>query len=419
MSVTTCLKPLIDAYNKDVLINYDPFFTMELNRQVRNAQVGGDIPDSFYNGVDSAVFLENIDALMAARQNVFLVLGAGPVGLQLSNALCLGYPDSIVLLYDSRAKTAGPPHVRPDYGRLRTLGGLGGRTIKEVEEERFGILMQSSHIHGNVYTLYHPNLRVENLIRRYSSIKFLFNCTGGRTRSLLNSITKKLVIGRSLAEDIDGDNEAESAVRLNRRYTNKKPRTSITRIASDGDGNTYKLTMDGKLLTYNVEQDETFIKMSTEFIITITQGELSIDIWASEFPQILIDNPAITGTYEETITFVNALYDNGYVINPPDRQVTLAKFELFNHAGRFTASSFKAGLKLSRRKLCQLHHIGPNYVIKFDLGDSMGSVPVASGNNIAVGTKVLNRNVLPTVARMLECITNHPDALPGVQDLLG
>jgi hypothetical protein len=83
------------------------------------------------------------------------------------------------------------------------------------------------------------------------------------------------------------------------------------------------------------------------------------------------------------------------------------------------SSSFKAGLKLSRRKLCQLHHIGPNYVIKFDLGDSMGSVPVASGNNIAVGTKVLNRNVLPTVARMLECITNHPDALPGVQDLLG
>jgi len=316
-------------------------------------------------------------------------------------------------------KAGPPPHVRPDYGRLRTLGGLGGITIKQVEEERYGILVQSSQIHRNVYTLYHPNLRVEHMIRRYSSIKFVFNCTGGRTRSLLNSITKKLVIGRSLAEDIDADDAVESAVRLNRTYTIRKPRTRLTRLASDDDGNTYKLTMDGKLLTYNVEQDDTFIRMSTEYVITITQGPFTIDIWVTEFPQILIDNPAITGTYEETMNFVNQLYDGAYVINPPNRQVTFEKFQFFNPQELFTASSFKAGLKLSRRKLCQLHHVGPNYVIKFDLGDSMGSVPVSSGNNIATGTKVLNRNVLPVVERMLECITNHPDVLPGVQDLLG
>jgi hypothetical protein len=237
---------------------------------------------------------------------------------------------------------------------------------------------------------------------------------------LLNSITKKLFIGRSLASDIDDENEAEKPARLNPRYIEKKPRTTITRLASDDDGNTYKLTMDGKLLTYNVEQDDTFIRMSTEYVITISQGgDSSIDIWATGFPQVLINNPAgITGTYEETINFVNQLYEYGYILHP-GREITLAKFQFFNPYEQFTASSFKAGLKLSRRKLCQLHHIGPNYVIKFDLGDSMGSVPIATGNNIATGTKVLNRNVLPAVERMLECITNHPDVLPGVQDLLG
>jgi hypothetical protein len=416
MSVTSCLKPLIDAYNKDVLINYDPFFTMELNRQWRDAQVGGDIFDTFHNGVDSDNFFRHIDFAMAAP-NVFLVLGGGPVGLELSNALCLRYPDSRVLLYDSRAKRGGPPHVRPAYGRLRTLGGLGNITIKEVEERRFAELLNNNN---NIITLYHPNLRVENLIRRYSSIKFVFNCTGGRTRSLLNSITEKLVIGRSLASDIDDYNVDETPLRLNPRYTEKRPRTRITRLASDDDGNTYKLNMDGKLLTYNVEAGETYIKMSTEFVITITQGELSVDIWARMFPDILVNNPeGITGTYAETIAFVNTLYDNGYIVHPHDRQDTLVKFALFDQDEEFRVSSFKAGLKLSRRKLCQLHHLGPNYVIKFDLGDSMGTIPVASGSNIATGTKVLNRNVLPAVERMLACITNHPDVLPGVQDLLG
>jgi hypothetical protein len=416
MSVTTCLKPLIEAYNKDVLINYDPFFTMELNRQWSDAQVGGDITDTFHNGVDSAEFFRNIDYAMAVP-NVFLVLGGGPVGLELSNALCLRYPDSRVILYDSRVKRVGPPHVRPDYGRLRTLGGLGNITIKEVEERRFTELIANNN---NIITLYHPNLRVENLIRRYSSIKFVFNCTGGRTRSLLNSITEKLVIGRSLAADIDDYNVNENRVRLNPRYTEKRPRTKITRIASDDDGNTYKLKMDGKLLTYNVEPGETYIKMSTEFVITITQGELSVDIWANRFPDILVNYPAgITGTYAETIAFVNALYDEGYIVHPPDRRETLGKFALFDREQQFTASSFKAGLKLSRRKLCQLHHLGPNYVIKFDLGDSMGSVPISTGNNIATGTKVLNRNVLPAVERMLACIADHPDVMPGVQDLLG
>jgi len=179
--------------------------------------------------------------------------------------------------------------------------------------------------------------------------------------------------------------------------------------------------LDGKLLTYAVNPDETFIKMSTEHVITISQGELSIDLWASSFPPIVENAPngGLRDNYENTVEFINELYNQGYIVHPQNRQVTLDKLVVFNHAQQFTATSFKTGLKLSRRNLCQIHHFSPlNYVVKFDLGESMGSLPISSGSNIATATKVLNRNVLPMIARMIECIQSFPNDVPMVQELL-
>jgi hypothetical protein len=415
MSVIRCLQTLVDEYNKDVLVNYDPFFTMEINRQWN--QVAGDIQDSFYNGADSQLFYANIDGIMSNGNGAFLVLGAGPVGLEVANALCLQYPNSSVLLYDSRSIAGGPPHRRPNYSRYRSLAGLQGITIKQVEETRL-LLLQNR---PNIYTLYHPRLNVEAMVKRYASIKFVFNCTGGRTTSLLNSVTDTLHIGRSLPADIDGEQVDENYARLNPRFTTKRPRLTNTRIASDDSGNTYKLNFDGKMLTYAVNPADTFIKMSTEYVITISQGEISIDIWASSFPPIVENAPngILTDNYENTVGFINELYNQGYIIHPPNRQITLDKLVVFNPAQPFKATSFKAGLKLSRRNLCQIHHFTPfNYVVKFDLGESMGSLPITSGSNIATATKVLNRNVLPIVARMLDCIQAFPNDFPLVQVLL-
>jgi hypothetical protein len=376
-----CLNEYIEKYNSEVFSNYDKVNAnlFDTTLLANFPMLGGappvdytsvTIPDSYYNQDNTSSVNLNTVAMDAdlIGKPLFIIMGGGPIGLSLAAYLCDTYNDIISLVVDTRV-SGGTQHIRSPFTRERRLSGLGLLAINDVESALYTVLRQRTNIR---FLFVRSPTILTDLVRAYLP-RFVFNCTGSRSREFVNDIADTLI--------------------LNRDRSGK-----IMQIIRNMDGD------------YFVGRDNTFVPLpdptndyhylDIENIITFTQGDFSLDVWTNiEMP----DGDMGTKTYMEAYDFADSILRGGLVESPTSDAISQS-FTRLDRRQPVVVSKFVAGLRIHSRYPCQAHSLQDHIFVKFDMGDSMGSVPVRYGNNIAIGRKIIMGLLLPVLDSMMKCL---------------
>lgn len=382
--IQQCLQPLIDKYNAEVFSNYDKLNANVFDSTLTVAfpQLGGSppvdytvepIPDSFYNPDaknTNEINTADMDSVLLGKK-LFLIMGAGPIGLSLAANLCDAYPDYVILVIDVRIHN-NIQHLRPPYKRERRLAGLGLIAINDVESALYTVLRQRTNVK---FLFVNSPTITHDLVFSYVP-RFVFNCTGSRSKEFVNDIADTLILNR----DRNG---------------------LIMQIVREAATGNYFVHRGGKFRQLPGPTDANpFIYLYKEHINTFTQGDVSIDVWTrDELPDSVMGDVS----FDDAHKLADKILLAGLVESPTNTDL-IKVFDTFDKTLSVTVSKFEAGLRIHSRYPCQVHDFNGHIFVKFDLGDSLGAVPVRHGTNIAIGRKIIMGLLLPLIDEMIACL---------------
>lgn len=326
-----------------------------INRQPKK-EFTTSLPDSFLN--KPVNYLRDV----VCKNRIFLVVGGGPSGMKLSLTLSKTFPNYNVIILDNRIVAE---HRREPFSRLRVLAGVNNIVLSELEKRLYEQLKERP----NVYFYFSQETNIDSIAEQCQP-RFVFNATGGRLNMYHNQLAQETII-------LDKD-YGKIIKYINSEYYYNDP---------DGD--------IGPLIT-----DDNYIYLTIDIIITISQGTKSIDVNVKNIPSFI-------GTMR-----YNQLQE--YIIDI--ETIALSKTELIDVlANKFDSSQdykvnwFISGFKFSKRLPVDMHRITSGEVFfKFDIGDSLATVPISVGTNISYTEQINKQNLIPALKELIQQIDN-PD----------
>lgn len=401
-----CILAAVNYYNDHVFQHYESLDITIIQNELPAELRGGStnytqerIYDTFAKGnPDTFAQHHDIDQVLNELQideTSLIVVGGGPIGLTLAALLCDKYPTRRILLIDARIEI---DHVRKPYTRTRRLYGVGSMKINDVESTLHNALDQRP----NIRYLFTDRLYVERICK-VRGVKCVFDCTGGRFKEFQNRPYDNLM----LTTDSTGKSIAlfknQYGTFLCRGPLNNKCEKNIRLVSQPEDVPGYDY-------------------VSRELVVTYEQGGRSIDFNIIDgtdpftgAPQMMIP-PDLTGqqSLKTVINQLNWYRERNMFYGVPDD--ALYEVNSWNPTKPVKISWFRAGLRFHHRRPADIHPVGTDsYLVKFDIGDTLGAVPIKYGTNIPIGRNIMLNLLLPAVDRVLQCTDNAAQAAQAAQ----
>lgn len=356
---------VIEAYNNKAFCDY----VYEYNQFLQDDLYGGGNKENPLQDSFVQPFSEVYSSFCSKK--TFLVVGSGPNGMMASKLLSSNFPEMQVLILDNRIDKE---HYLKPFSRHRILAGLQNKMISEWENELY---QEIKNDYKNVFFLFSREWLPSNLVS-VCDIDFLINATGGRLKEFENEKWKHI----TLIEDkrFKGVQTRE----LGKLINNNGQYCYIDEYTQE-----HKLTKKGEFVYHH--------KLNN--VIVISQGDNSLDI------QIKKENPIVLthGNYQEIINFLK----KQKIITPNLDEIEKIIKTNFDINLKFEISSFQSGFRFSTRKPLDVHNVDKKRIFKFDIGDSLATVPITLGTNISLTQNMLNTKVLPLINKLHEILINY------------
>jgi len=366
------LNELLEKYNDNVfdhpsiinnINNINPNPTLPITGGALNTL----IPDEFVNPINNSFFSNDpkenlLDKFLNSNTQIkHLIIGGGPNGLYLGYTLSYSFPNHIIIVVDSRIEVE---HKRKPFSRKRIIATQMSQPINEIELEYYNRIKDAV----NVKFLYTKESMINIINNSYNNIKFVYDTTGGRLNELLNPLSDIIKIG-----------------------------TNITITKKDDDKYIYNNNLTKE--TFICNSKERFIVGKQETVMSITQDDKSIDYWINGEVSDEFINKNINknfNTINDLKNYINTkivLNDNGYLIINYDTMDN-NNFINFKQDKPVILTMFNTQFKISRHKPCAIHFNDSSKFVKFDLGESLFSLLIISGNNITTSRYIIDHKLI-------------------------
>lgn len=318
---------------------------------------GGDftkepVPDSLFDKGEKMQYLKEL----ICAQNVFLIIGGGPVGLYMADILSNEFKTHNIIVLENRTEKE---HMRKPFSRHRRLAvsPLGeGKLISEIEVHMYTKLNDKE----NVFFIFSKEISPEYLIDT-CEINFVFNATGGRLEEIKNRIQDIIIF--------DSMNDK--------------------RITQDGDDWIYSSFDYDDVELDKIGSD--FVSVSKiDHVVSVSQNGKYTDVWVDKNPT----SSQKIFSYDELMTYVSDL-------NPKNPKINEFKTILerkFDPQNSFEVITFDTGFKISTRKPLDYHATkNRKGFFMFNVGESLAAVPIWSGQNVLLAVNIASTIIVPTI----------------------
>lgn len=364
------LNIILEKYNNNIF-NIDNIVKNinKLKKQIELPITGGSLNNqnelvkpfnnSFFSNNNKQNLLSNF--FESETKIKHLIIGGEPNGLYLGNKLSEIFPNHIIIVVDSRIEVE---HKRKPFSRKRIIASKN-KPINEIELEEYNKLKTKQ----NVKFLYTKKSMIDIINNINNNIKFVYDTTGGRLQELLNPLWNNISI------------------------------KNIIITKDDNNIYTYNKT-NGEHFICN--SNERFLIGTIENILSISQNDSIIEFLIvgdvdNEVIKKIKDNSNFT-TISELKTFIDENIANKYVIMFYDEFIE--NVNIFDNDKPFTLTIYSNQFKISKHKPCALHIKGYINFVKFDLGESLFTLPIAAGSNINSTRDIITKNLIPLLKKI-------------------